>query len=213
MSLGSKATKNMPISGRPHGAQTKVPARRRIGLLLLLLGLLPLTWACEDDPFKVNWSLAPDTVLLYSLARPEMNLYSAFDFVGRTPVRVESPAAVGEWDLAIDTQNGSLVFVPPPAIGITGSTARIAPMGDLGYDDIRKAPRDTTLYVGDRPVPVEVGQLYVIRTRQQLGSWGARCVYYGKMEPLTADPELGILTFMYDVSPVCNDRKLIPPKK
>jgi len=186
----------------------------RIGATMaLLLPLLVGTWACEDDPFKINWELSPDTVLLYSLARPEMNLYSAFDFVGQVPVRVEAPSAVGEWDMALDTQDGTLVFVPPPAIGLTNSTARIAPMGDLGYDDIRRAPRDTTLYIGDRPVPVEVGQLYVIRTRQKIGSWGSRCVYYGKMEPLTADAEAGILTFKYDVSPVCNDRKLIPPKK
>jgi hypothetical protein len=185
---------------------------RRIGRFFALLLLLPGAWACQDDPFKINWELAPDTVLLYSLARPEMNLSSAFDFVGRTTVRVEAPSAVGEWDLAVDTQNGGLVFVPPGAIGVTGSTARIAPMGDMPYDEIRKAPRDTTLYIGDRVVPVEVGQLYVIRTRQKIGSWGTRCVYYGKMEPLSADPETGILTFQYDVSPVCNDRKLIPPK-
>ena len=193
------------------GARTIV-SPRRIGRLLAILPVLASVLACDDDPFKVKWQLSPDTVLLYSLARPEMNLSSAFDFVGRTSVRVESPSAVGEWDLALDTQDGVLVFVPPGAIGVTGSTARIAPIENMSFDEIRRAPRDTTLYIGDRVVPVEVGQLYVIRTRQKVGSWGTRCVYYGKMEPLAADPEDGILTFQYDVSPVCNDRKLIPPK-
>jgi len=193
------------------GARTVV-SNRRMGRLLAVLPLLASVFACDDNPFKVKWELSPDTVLLYSLARPEMNLSSAFDFVGRTAVRVESPSAVGEWDLALDTQDGVLVFVPPGAIGITGSTARIAPIENMSFDEIRRAPRDTTLYIGDRIVPVEVGQLYVIRTRQKVGSWGTRCVYYGKMEPLVADPEAGILTFQYDVSPVCNDRKLVPPK-
>lgn len=204
----------MLMNRGPSRAHPGTSSLRRLGSVVIpTLLLLAGVWACDDDPFKINWELSPDTVLLYSLARPEMNLYSAFNFVGKVPVRVESASAVGEWDMAVDTQNGTLVFVPPPAIGLTASTARIAPMGELGYDDIRRAPRDTTLYIGDRPVPVEVGQLYVIRTRQTIGNWGSRCVYYGKMEPLTADAELGILTFKYDMSPVCNDRKLVPPKK
>lgn len=197
----------------PPGPVPWAAARRKRASILALLLALPGLWACDDDPFKINWTLSPDTVLLYSLARPEMNLKSAFDFVGRVPVRVESPSAVGEWDMAVDTQDGVLVFVPPGAIGITGSKASIAPMGDMPYDEIQKAPRDTTAYVKDRVVPVVVGDLYVIRTRQKVGSWGSQCVYYGKMEPLTADPETGILTFQYDISPVCNDRKLVPPKK
>ncbi len=180
--------------------------------MLAFLFLLPLVWGCDDNPFQIRWELNPDTVVIYSLARPEMNLASAFDFVGRTKVRVESPSAVGEWDLAVDTQNGAIVLVPPGAIGVLDSSARVAPMGNLGFDDIRKAPRDTALYIGDRAVPVQVGELYVVRTRQKLGSFGARCVYYGKMEPIAADPVEGSLKFVYDISPVCNDRKLIPPK-
>jgi hypothetical protein len=184
-----------------------------LGRVLALTLLLPGVWACDDDPFKIRWSANPDTVLLYSLARPELNLNSGFDFVGRTPVRIEAPSAVGKWDLAVDTKDGQVVFVPPGAIGVTSSRARIAPLGGMSFEDIRRAPRDTTLYIGDRVVPVVPGDLYVIRTRQQIGSWGTRCVYYGKLLPLQADPENGTLTFVYDVSPVCNDRKLIPTQK
>ncbi len=62
-------------------------------------------------------------------------------------------------------------------------------------------------------MPVEVGQVYVIRTRQQAGFYGQLCVYYGKFEPLEQDPVAGTMSFLFDVSPVCNDRKLYPPKK
>jgi hypothetical protein len=184
-----------------------------MGSVLALALLLPGIWACDDDPFKIRWAANPDTVLLYSLARPELNLNSGFDFVSRSAVRIEAPSAVGKWDLAVDTKNGQVVFVPPGAIGVTGSRARIAPMGGMSFEEIRRAPRDTTLYIGDRVVPVVPGELYVIRTRQQIGSWGARCVYYGKLLPLEADADNGTLTFVYDVSPVCNDRKLIPTQK
>ena len=187
------------------------PSIRRGGLLLAPL-LLMAVWGCDDDPFKIRWELNPDTVLLYSLARPEMNLNSAFDFIRRNAVRVEAPSAVGEWDVAVDTQDGGIVLVPPGAIGVNKSKAAIAPMGDMGFDEIQRAPSDSALYIGDRPVRVEVGQLYVIRTRQKQGSYGSVCVYYGKFEPLFLDPEAGILSFVFDVSPACNDRKLVPPK-
>ncbi len=179
---------------------------------VLILPLLASVMACDDDLFKINWVENPDTVYLYSLARPELNLLSAFDFISRVPVRIESPNSTGKWDMVLDTQGGDLVLLPPGAIGVSDSKARIVPMGDMEFDEVRRAPSDTTLYIGDEPVPVEIGHIYVIRTRQQAGLYGQRCVYYGKFEALEMDPVAGTFTFMFDVSPVCNDRKLYPPK-
>jgi hypothetical protein len=179
---------------------------------LFILALLPALLACDDDLFRIDWRENPDTVLLYSLARPELNLLSAFDFVNRVPVRIESPNATGRWDLAVDTQDGDLVFLPPEAVGVTGSRARIIPMGPVPFEDLRNAPSDTTLYVGDRAVPVVLGHSYVIRTRQERGFYGQTCVYYGKLAPLVKDMEEGRVTFVFDVSPVCNSRRLYPPK-
>ena len=73
-----------------------------------------------------------------------------------------------------------------------------------------EAPADTTLYTATSPVPVELGNVYVLRTRQGYGSFGQVCVYYAKLEPLEIDPVGGTLRFVFDSSPVCNDRKLIP---
>jgi len=183
---------------------------RRAPMALPLLFLLAL--GCDDDFFQINWQESPDTVLLYSLARPELNLFSGFDFLGRSGVRIESPSAVGEWDMALDTRDGNLVFLPPGAVGLESSTAAIAPMGNMAYEDLKKAPRDTTLYVKDQPVPVNVGELYVIRSRRAAGAYGSRCNYYGKFVPISKDMADQKVTFYFDISPVCNDRKLIPPK-
>lgn len=199
------------VVGRFHGPRAARPNPTRHGLLALAI-LVPGMWGCEDDPFQIRWELNPDTVLLYSLARPELNLNSAIDFSSRTALRVEAPSSVGEWDLAVDTQGGAIVFLPPGAVGISESTAAIAPMPGIDFDEIRRAPRDTTLYVKDQPVPAEEGELYVIRTRQRIGGFGTRCVYYGKVEPLAVDPAAGTIRLVFDVSPVCNDRKLVPPK-
>jgi len=179
---------------------------------VLLLPLLAGATACEDDIFKVRWEEDPDTVVLHSLARPELNLLSGFDFISRIPIRIESPDATGRWDVVLDTQEGELVLLTPGALGVTGSEVGIAPMGAMEFDAVRSAPSDTARYVRDDPVQIEVGQVYVVRTRQQSGIYGQRCVYYGKFEPLEEDAVAGRLKFQFDVSPVCNSRKLYPPK-
>ncbi len=195
----------------PGGNANPHPSRpwwRGAAFLLFLSALA----GCDDDPYQVKWVESPDTVLLYSLARPELNLLSAFDFVRRYPISIEDPNAAGEWDLALDTQGGRLVFLPPAAVGIQNSRAGLAPLEGMPFEEVRRAPSDTTLYVRDLPVPVELGTTYVIRTRQTSGFYGTVCVYYGKLEPLALDPQEGTLTFVFDTSPVCNSRKLFPPK-
>ncbi|NIT86093.1 MAG: hypothetical protein GWN82_04050, partial [Gemmatimonadetes bacterium] len=49
-----------------------------------------------------------DTVLLYSLARPELNLVSAYNFLQGAPIQVEEPNATGVWDVAVDTRGGAI---------------------------------------------------------------------------------------------------------
>jgi len=165
---------------------------------------------CGDDPFRIDWVASPDTVLLYSLARPELNLPSAFNFNERSVVQVESPGATGRWDVALDTRDGELVFLPPGALGIN-SRARITALPGLDFDEVREAPRDTTLYASREPLSVSAGVVYVVQTEQTVGSFGQRCVYYAKLEPTVIDVEGGTLEFMFDSNPVCNDSRLVPP--
>ncbi|MDH3205258.1 MAG: hypothetical protein OEO79_01520 [Gemmatimonadota bacterium] len=167
--------------------------------------------ACGDDPFAFRWSDAPDTAQIYSLARPELNIESGFSFADGRAIAIELPSATGFWDAALDTQGGSLVLLPPGALGIT-SRARIAVLPATAYGDVVEAPADTLLYEADDPVPVVAGTIYVIRTNLRPGSFNSTCSYYGKMEPLVIDVPNGILTFRYITSPICNSRDLIPPE-
>lgn len=186
--------------------------KARLLWALLILPLLAPVTACDDDLYLIRWEERPDTAFLFSLARPELNLLSAFDFISRIPVSIESPNATGRWDMVLDTKDGVLVLLPPEAVGVPDSKARIIPMGDVTFESVRRAPSDTTKYIADEPVPVEVGHVYVIRTRQKSGGYGQLCVYYGKFQPLEKDLVTGTLSFLFDVSPVCNSRKLYPPK-
>lgn len=166
--------------------------------------------ACGDDPFQINWEEAPDTVLIYSLARPELNLASGFSLISGQLVRVEAADATGSWDLALDTRGGELVLLPPGVLNVE-SEAGIAPMPGMTYDEVVQAPSDSASYFTHEPVPVTLGTIYVVRTSEGIGAFGRRCVYFGKMKPLEMDVEGGTMTFMFDRSPVCNDRRLIPP--
>ena len=186
--------------------------RRRLSLLAVLLTMGAVgAAACGDDPFKIDWVESPDTVVLYSLARPDLNKVSGFDFYNRYALVVEDAESTGNWDFAVGTRNGRIVLLPPGALGVT-SKARVAALKGRTFADVTEAPADTLLYEARNPVPVELGTIYVWRTRQGYGSFGRVCVYYAKMEALAVDPAAGTLQFVFDSSRVCNDRSLIPPK-
>lgn len=180
----------------------------------LAAALLVALGACGDDPFDFDWTNTPgvrDTVLLYSLARPEIGLESGFSFVPRPALAVvEDPGATGNWDIALDTQGGQLVLLPPGALGVT-SRARILPLGAVAFDDVVEAPEDTTLYVADDPIGLAVGSVYIVRTNRASCSFGSSGSFYAKMEPLALDAVGGTMTFRYVASPICNSRALTPP--
>ena len=96
----------------------------------LAASVLGLT-ACGENIFDIKWTVSRvSTVLLYSLARPELNLPSGFDFVDRREIEIQQPGVTGLWDLLVDTQDGQLVFVPPGALGID-SEVMVLPIPDM----------------------------------------------------------------------------------
>ncbi|MEZ4414202.1 MAG: hypothetical protein R3E10_00455 [Gemmatimonadota bacterium] len=166
--------------------------------------------ACEDQPFGyIDWSLSPDTARLYSLARSGLNFPAGFDFVSETPVLIESQSAINQWDVALDTRDAQLVVVPAVAFGLD-SEARVADMGARGFDEISEAPGDTALYTAG-PLRMQVGNLYVVRTRLTVGFFGQRCFAFSKFTPIALDEAEGIMDFQFDGNPNCNDRRLRPP--
>ena len=176
---------------------------------LLVASALGLA-ACGENIFDVKWTEANvETATIYSLARPELNLPTAFNFVDRIPLQIHAPDATGSWDLVLDTQNGQLVFLPPGALEITTEVMVLA-MPDTAFNDVIEAPEDSTLYTKDQPVPVETSSVYVLRTHAAPGRFGVICVRYGKLQPLQIAPALGTVVFEYDVSTICDDRGLIP---
>jgi hypothetical protein len=167
--------------------------------------------ACDDDPFGLDdWTANPTQLLVYSLARPELNLPSGANLYQKFTLRLESPGSTGNWDIALDTRDGQLVFLGPNALGLD-SRVRIATVPDSNFDDVRRAPSDSTAYVSDEPVPVALNTVYVVRTNLYPGPFGGQCSFYSKLEPLEVDEEQGTVIFVVDTNPLCNDLDLVPP--
>jgi len=192
-----------------HNAASGVNvATRRILPFFILVALA--TAACGDDPFLVRWTENPREQVIFSLDREERNRPAAFEMRQGEPVVLESPAAVGRWDFALDRQGGQLVLLPPQALGVQ-SDAGIAPIPGVSFDDVLEAPADTAAYMVREPVALEMGTVYAIRTHRQPGSFGRQCNFYGKIEPLDIDQAQGVVRFVFDTSPDCNNRRLVPP--
>jgi hypothetical protein len=177
----------------------------RAGRFLLVASALASA-GCDDNIFDPSWLAQPDTVVLYSLARPELELESAFQFLGRATVQLERPGAAAQWDIALDTRGGQLVLLTPGAL-VVNSRARIAALPGQTFDLVTEAPADTLLYTGTDAVPVQMNAVYVVRTR--IDEQG--CSKYAKVAPVAIDVAEGRLRFVYDTNPLCNDRRLVAP--
>lgn len=166
--------------------------------------------ACDDDPFGLgDWTANPDSILLYSLARPELNLPSAANLYLKRARRVEAPTSTGDWDMALDTQDGKLVFLPSIALGIPGR-ARIATFPGMDFEELRIAPTDTVVYTAGA-VPVELTTTYVVRTNEYSSGFGRACFYYAKLQPYEIDVEAETVRFIVDSNPICEQPDLVPP--
>jgi len=162
------------------------------------------------DPFDIGWTQSPDTVLLFSLAHPDLNLPSAFDFHLGVSRIIEAPSSTGKWDVILDTQDAQFVFLLPEVLGIP-SEARMIELPGLTFDEVAEAPTDSTTYTIDDAVPVRLGSIYVIRTHVGSDQFGLNCFFYAKLEALEVDIQAGTLLFVYDANPLCGDKNLIAP--
>lgn len=183
----------------------------RLPGLVLALAALVLVSGCDDDLFEQRWTANPQQGLIYALSRDELNVPSAFSVYERRAYRVEAVGSSGRWDLAFDIVAGQPVFLPPGALGISTEARLLARPGET-FESIRRAPDDLELYSETEPVPVVEGQLYIVRTVQQIGIFGSRCVHYGKLLVEELDLQASSVEFRYDVNTICNSRRLQPDR-
>lgn len=189
-------------------------ATRRLRFFVSIFALLLA--ACDDGLGPLPWAAIPDTLTIFSVSREELlGRPSALDIssqIVRTVV-VESAAEAGTWDIALAELDGEFVMLPASVIPGLDQRVGIATMTETTLPDVREAPGDTARYATRRPVPIEIGTVYVIRSRREAcGAFGGTGVRYAKMKALALDAMAGSFRFEVVRNPYCNDRRLIPPE-
>jgi hypothetical protein len=177
-----------------------------------LPALFPLLLAACEDEFKQEWTAFPDTVELFSLSRPELlGRPSAYDFVPPgIPIAVENPAATGNWDVALTDQGGTLAFVPAGVFGVNSRAGIATITAATTLEELEEAPSDTTAFKSTA-IPIQLGKIYVVRTRRADCGFGSFGVRYAKFEAIEVNVPEGKLRFRTIANPYCNNRNLIPP--
>jgi hypothetical protein len=183
----------------------------RISLWTLALAAVGALAACSDNTGVIQWAASADTVTLISASRADVSgLGSGFDITTRLPVVIERLGAAGAYDFAITEENGAFTLTPAGVLLGTSNRAGIVPTTDTSLAAVRSATSDTSAYIQLHSVPIQVGPIYVIRSRR------VSCVlttgsYYGKLQVLSVDAAAGLVKFQAVENPNCGDRALVPP--
>lgn len=195
-----------------HPARLRQPGRARWGRVVTGLAsawTLIAATACSD-PYELDWFAVQDTAVLYSLEHPRHNVHDAFDFANGLAVVLEGAEATGTWDVAVGSDANGLVLLPPGALGVA-SDAGIAVFVGVRFDDVGRAPSDSTSFITRSPIQLQLGSTYVIRSRAATDYYGTTtCSFYAKMEPISIEPEDFRVQFIYTVNPNCHDLRLTP---
>ncbi|MEP7227465.1 MAG: hypothetical protein ABI785_08900 [Gemmatimonadales bacterium] len=178
---------------------------RPLPLIFLLLALGAA--ACSDSNGLADASVAnvERTDTLWALVGTPVSTPSGYSVEGSRRVRTDLSV---NFDFAynVETQ-GEHVFLPRAALGI--DTANAAKPGfqirNEGFEAITLAPSNG--YITDVPVPITVGQRYVVRSRVtcQIG-----VPKYAKMEILSFDELTRIVSFRILTNDNCGFKSLEP---
>lgn len=177
---------------------------RPIGLLALTSTLV--LGGCDDGFGPQIWGNFPDTVELYSLARPDhVGLPSAYNMAGLNPVVVDQPKRnPADFDFAVtENDEGEFLLLPAGVFANFSIRPGIQVDSTATFDELSRAPRDG--YTFEEPVVADSNTVYVVRSRQASNG----CFFYGKIEVLELDPE-GSVTIQALANPNCSDRSLTP---
>lgn len=175
------------------------------GRLTIQLLLVAAVASC-GDPFEPFLTPVPEAeeVVLHDFRTGDLLDPAAFDLFDRSAVRTDQSTA---WDF---------VFVMDPGLGPTlqargsvvgeDSDAGLQP-SEFEFDVLIQAPQGG--YTKDEPVPIAVGMVLAVRSRQTLAV-RVRCRVFGKLEIMALEGTPVTATIRYIINPNCEQRSIEP---
>jgi hypothetical protein len=176
-------------------------------LPLIFLSLALGTAACGDSNALADATITnvERTDTLWALVGTPVSTPSGYSVEGSQRIRTDLSV---NFDFAYNVEaQGEHVFLPRAALGI--DTANAAKPGfqvrNESFEAIKTAPSNG--YITDVPVPITVGQRYVVRSRVtcQIG-----VPKYAKMEILSFDEVTRIVSFRILTNDNCGFKSLEP---
>jgi hypothetical protein len=178
---------------------------RRLPLVLLLLTLGGIACGDSNDLPDATIANVERVDTLWALVGTPVSTPSGYSVNGSRRVRTDTTS---NFDFAYNETVGERVFLPQAALGI--DTAAAAKPGfqlrTESFEAITVAPSDG--YITDTPVPIAVGERYVVRSRVTCTSIGVP--KYAKLEILSFDEATRIVSFRILVNDNCGFKSLEP---
>lgn len=175
------------------------------GRLTASLLLVAVAAGCSDpfEPFLIPVS-GPEEVVLHDFITGSLLDPAAFDLFSRVAVRTDQSTA---WDFvfAMDPGLGPTLQARESVVGVE-STAGIQD-SNSEFDLLILAPAED--YTQSEPVPIAVGSVLVVRSRQS-SALRARCRVFGKLEILSIEGSPAAATIKYVVNPNCEQQNIEP---
>jgi hypothetical protein len=174
---------------------------------LLLVSALIAGLGCSDPNALPNASVpnVVDTVTLWSLVGGPLRDPTAYSLADRRALRTYESIGF-EFAFTIDAAQRP-VLLPLAVLGLSpGSGLKPGLLSSaVAFDQMLKAPRNG--YLTADTIPIQVGDLYFVRSRPICTSLGG-VPEYGKMEVLALDPAQQTVTFQVLANNNCGYRAL-----
>ena len=177
---------------------------RRLPLIFLLLALAGIACSDANAPIATLENVVR-TDTLWALVGTPVSTPSGYSVDGSRRVRTDLSV---EFDFAYNIETTGDVFLPRAALGIDTATAAKPgfQLRNESFEAITLAPSNG--YITDVPVPIAVGQRYVVRSRVICTSLGVP--KYAKLEILSFDLATRIVSFRILTNENCGFRSLKP---
>jgi hypothetical protein len=181
---------------------------RRASVILLALALVSCGRDITTDFRRPG---EPLDGTLYDLVAGPIDRASAYNIVSGRGFGVPRTVRVDQsdqWDIAFAILDGQPVWLPRGYFEALEPSSGVLELA-RAFDEVTTAPADKTLYEAENPVPITVGNTYVIRSRND-PTLSLPCRIYAKIgvEAIQRNPDR--IDFIVLWNPNCDRRDLTP---
>lgn len=163
--------------------------------------------SCGDpvEPVLIPLPDEPEAVELTDFVSGSLLYPSGFDLISRHVIRTDQ--ATG-WDFVFSVDDGVPILTSRAVFTDDTQYGPGLQVLVTAFEDVTVAPADGYIFLD--PIPISVGDVVVVRSRQDLSFGRLTCRYYGKFNVDEIHMTEGTVVLSHLVNPNCENRNLDP---